>query len=694
VNAVPQLSVNQEYLRRGLSWLRGRLASTAEDSAGVDPGDLPTDDAWWSDPAWTDGRERPALEALGDRFGLSRFERLTLLLCAAPELDLTVGARCAQALGSPGAAHPTLGLALDRLPEPSWDALSAAGPLRFWRLIELAARADQPLVSAPARADERVVDLIRGLDVVDARLEHVCGPLPRTLPEPLPASQQATVDEGVGVWLRADSGSATPVLQLIGPDPVVRSGLAERIAAQVGFGCHELAADRLLADPHQVELLRLWQRETLLGRQALYVDVAQLRPDDLARMAPLLVDAGAAVLVGAREPWPVGRRPVYVLDALRPTGEEQEELWFDALSRRRFLDEPVDEPVAGPGDEHAGPPGDQDEQLRRTASALADRLDLNQVTIGAVVRQAVTDQPAGLWQACQAFTRPRLETYAQRLPTPTDWDDLVLPEREVTMLRHLVDQVRGRGTVLRRWGLAATSGGTGVTALFTGQSGTGKTMAAGVVARSLDLALYRIDLSAVVSKYIGETERNLAQVFDAADSGGVLLLFDEADALFGRRSEVKDSHDRYANIEVNYLLQRMEDYRGIALLTTNQRHAVDTAFLRRLRFVVTFPFPSPAERRALWQRAFPPRTPLGRLDLDRLAELAATGGMIRNIAVNTVYCAVGAGRPVTMTLVLEMARAEFSKLRLPVSDGDFAWSEPLLATAPIGRPITAQEAMP
>jgi SpoVK/Ycf46/Vps4 family AAA+-type ATPase len=294
-----------------------------------------------------------------------------------------------------------------------------------------------------------------------------------------------------------------------------------------------------------------------------------------------------------------------------------------------------------------------------------------------VVRQtAAADVPDGLWRTSQAFTRPRLDTYAQHLATPATWDDLVLPEPELRLLHRLVEQVRGRATVLRRWGLgAAVSGGTGVTALFAGQSGTGKTMAAGVVARALDLAMYRVDLSAVVSKYIGETERNLRQVFDAADAGGVLLLFDEADALFGQRSEVKDSHDRYANIEVNYLLQRMEDYRGVAVLTTNQRHAVDRAFLRRLRFVVTFPFPSPAQRRALWQRAFPADVPVAALDLDRLATLAATGGMVRNIALNTAYCAAGAGRPVTMDLVLEMARVEFDKLQLPVTEGDFVWRE-------------------
>ena len=193
-----------------------------------------------------------------------------------------------------------------------------------------------------------------------------------------------------------------------------------------------------------------------------------------------------------------------------------------------------------------------------------------------------------------------------------------------------------------------------------------------MIANELDLDLYRIDLAGVVSKYIGETENNLRRVFDAAEEGGALLLFDEADALFGKRSEVKDSHDRYANIEVNYLLARMEEYRGVAILATNLRRSLDDAFLRRLRFIVPFPFPGPAERARLWSRAFPADAPVGELDIDRLAKLAADGGMIRNIALNAAFCAAGRGTAVTMDLVLEMARIEFRKLERHVNDSDFA----------------------
>jgi len=174
-----------------------------------------------------------------------------------------------------------------------------------------------------------------------------------------------------------------------------------------------------------------------------------------------------------------------------------------------------------------------------------------------------------------------------------------------------------------------------------------------------------------VSKYVGETEKNLRRLFDAAEDGGAILFFDEADALFGKRGEVKDSHDRYANIEVNYLLQRVEAYQGLAVLATNMKSALDQAFLRRLRSVVRFPFPGPAERRAIWAKVFPGEVPRGELDLDRLARFDLTGGSIRNIALDAAFLAAEAGKPVTMAQVLEAARAEFRKLERPVDEADF-----------------------
>jgi SpoVK/Ycf46/Vps4 family AAA+-type ATPase len=274
-----------------------------------------------------------------------------------------------------------------------------------------------------------------------------------------------------------------------------------------------------------------------------------------------------------------------------------------------------------------------------------------------------------LWDACRIQGRTRLDELAQHIEPRAAWADLVLPEHQLRSLREIATHVRRRSKVYEAWGFASKgTRGLGISALFTGASGTGKTMAAEVLASELKLDLYRIDLSQVVSKYIGETEKNLRRVFDAAEESGAVLLFDEADALFGKRSEVKDSHDRYANIEVSYLLQRMEEYRGLAVLTTNLKTALDKAFLRRLRFVVQFPFPDAQARARIWEKIFPPDTPTENLDAGKLARLSVAGGNIRNIALNAAFLAADEDAPVTMAHLLRAARGEYEKLEKPLTD--------------------------
>jgi hypothetical protein len=258
------------------------------------------------------------------------------------------------------------------------------------------------------------------------------------------------------------------------------------------------------------------------------------------------------------------------------------------------------------------------------------------------------------------------------LATPVEpgarWDDLVLPETQVDTLRQIAAHVRHKVLVNDEWGFAARHPrGLGLTILFSGASGTGKTMAAEVIATELDLDLYRIDLATVVSKYIGETEKNLRKIFSAAADTDAILLFDEADALFGRRSEVRDSHDRYANLEVSYLLQQMEAYRGAAILTTNMPHALDPAFMRRLRFVVPFPFPDAAARTRIWRGIFPAAAPVGNLDWGQLARLNVAGGVIRNIATLAAFCAAGDGGRVEARHILAAVRTEYAKLDKPLT---------------------------
>jgi SpoVK/Ycf46/Vps4 family AAA+-type ATPase len=313
------------------------------------------------------------------------------------------------------------------------------------------------------------------------------------------------------------------------------------------------------------------------------------------------------------------------------------------------------------------------------AGQLAAQFSLNITTIAHVAQEVLSetnetdDQLASkLWAACCAITRPRLDALAQRLDPKATWNDLVLPTEQTNLLHQIAYQVGQRHTVYEAWGFAEKMNrGLGISALFAGDSGTGKTMAAEVIANDLRLNLYRIDLSAVVSKYIGETEKNLRRLFDAAEDGGAILFFDEADALFGKRSEVKDSHDRYANIEINYLLQRMEAYRGLAILATNMKGALDPAFMRRLRFIVNFPFPAASERKLIWQKVFPPQAPKDELDYDRLARFNITGGNIHSIALNAAFMAAQLNSNVTMPILLGAARTEFRKLDKPINEAEF-----------------------
>ncbi|MGH8272515.1 MAG: ATP-binding protein, partial [Gammaproteobacteria bacterium] len=342
------------------------------------------------------------------------------------------------------------------------------------------------------------------------------------------------------------------------------------------------------------------------------------------------------------------------LEAAKPTPAEQQMAWREAL----------------------GSNGEAD------AARLAGQFNFNLPTLRTIVSEALAGTAAGddpgerLWFECLRHSRPALDRLAQVIEPRAHWDDLELPGTERSLLCQIAEQVKTRLTVYDDWGFRERMNrGLGISVLFAGESGTGKTMAAEIIANELKLLLYRIDLSAVVSKYIGETEKNLRRLFDVAEDGGAILFFDEADALFGKRSEVRDSHDRYANIEVNYLLQRMEGYRGLAILATNMKSALDTAFLRRLRFVVNFPFPGPTERMAIWCKVFPEKTKRAELDYQRLARLNLTGGAIRNIALNAAFLAAHAGTPVTMPLILEAARTEFRKLEKPVNEADFRWLE-------------------
>lgn len=648
------MEANRRHLTAALGVLRAHLyrharASGAQVPAGADDLDaaraaLAEAEAALPAPS--------AMSVLVAAFGLSSFERDVLLCCAGLELDSSFAAACAAAQGEPRRAYPTFGMALSALPDAHWSALTPVAPLRQWELVTVAPA--DGLTHGALRADERVLHYLAGLSYLDPRLRDLVSPVPPGAA--LPPSHEALVGRIQRAWEHGAGTDEAPVVQLCGPEAEGAQALASAACSALGLGLHVLRASHLPAPlDERAALGRLWEREALLAGSGLLLECDESAGPEVLRAAVSFAErVRGAVFLFSREPLRLRSRPGLHLDVRRPTRDEQRVLWRQAL----------------------GPAADR---MDGVMERVVTQFDLSMRSIraaGAEVRGQAGDGEApalgdALWSACRLQARPRLEDLAQRIEPASDWDALVLPEAQKSLLRQVAACVRQRVRVYETWGFAAQgSRGLGISALFSGASGTGKTMAAEVLARELRLDLFRIDLSQVVSKYIGETEKNLRRVFEAAQEGGAILLFDEADALFGKRTEVKDSHDRYANIEVSYLLQQMEAYSGLAILTTNMKDALDTAFLRRLRFVVQFPFPDAAQRAEIWRRMFPPSTPTESLEVARLARLSVTGGNIRTIALNAAFLAADAGEPVRMAHLQRAVRAEFSKLDKPLAEAE------------------------
>ncbi len=601
----------------------------------------------------------PALETLCSTFSLSPFERDILLLCAGMELDSTIATLCASAQNDPMRAYPTFSLALTVLSDPHWSALAPSASLRRWRLIEVGA--GSVLTQSPLRIDERVLHYLVGVQHMDERLAGLVEPV-RSSRDLVP-SHYALAEHLAMIWSRTMDTSLPPAMQLCGNEVASKRAIAATACDMLGLNLSVVSAHIVPQAASELDaFIRLWEREAALSGSALLIDCDEMDVTDAARttITNLVERVRGGLIISSRERRQVPQRPIITVDVRKPSPSEQRMVWQQTL-------------------------GDATYGLNGQVEVLVSQFSLNASTIHAVgaevlgsqvstsAERAISDDDPGktLWDACRMQARPRLDDLAQRIESVARWEDLVLPEQQRQVLRDIVAHVRQRAKVYETWGFAARSSrGMGISTLFTGASGTGKTMAAEVIANELWLDLYHIDLSQIVSKYIGETEKNLRRVFDAAEEGGAILLFDEADALFGKRSEVKDSHDRYANIEVSYLLQRMESYRGLAVLTTNMKSALDTAFLRRIRFIIQFPFPDVAQRTEIWRRIFPPSTPTEGLDLARLARLNVTGGNIRNIALNAAFLAADVGEPVRMTHILRAARSEYAKLEKALTEAE------------------------
>ncbi len=619
-----------------------------------------------SDPLAAFSADAPLL-LVRQRFALSDFEARVLLLCAAAELDPGIP-ELLRRLQDGALRQPTFSLAQRLFPDHAWDSLSENRPLLHWLMLEVRQQDGRPLAQSPLRIDDGLLQYLIGNPAPDARLAPYHIPFPPEARADMlsPTQLRAAGDLAEGIAASAADGTV-PVALLTGQFPLAQQMTALAIVASTSANPSKLLRiplSLLPADARDSEhLSRLWAREAMLHGLALYVeadDVADTQLRALTRR--FFVAEKTLYFLASREPVGSIPRAAVSLKVQRPNADEQQEAWFSACASVQLDLHPAD------------------------AMCLADQfhLDLPSIVSAVTAAQGIKfpDSPAlrrHLQLSVRQENRTSLDLLAQRIEPRAGMDDLVLPAREKDHLRKYIAHVELRRLVFSEWGMGGRSErGQGTAALFSGESGTGKTLAAEVIAAALGLDLYRIDLSAVVDKYIGETEKNLRRIFDAADSGGVILFFDEADALFGKRSEVKDSHDRYANIQINYLLQRLETYRGPAILATNLGRSMDHAFLRRLRFIVRFPQPGRDERRQIWEKSlaplrddlFAPDRPVLALtpaDYQAIAAANLSGGEIRNAAIAAAFLAATAGRPVTRLTVEEAIRDESLKAGRPAT---------------------------
>jgi hypothetical protein len=594
---------------------------------------------------------------------LDSFDTAVVMLALAPEIDLKYERIYGYLQDDVNARRPRVSLALDLFCRDlqarlaARDRFSPDAPLRRQRILVLEGGDDQPLLARSARLDPQVVRHLVGGTGIDERVASRCEVV---LPDiearlvPLADAERTRVDT-VAESVRAGRSVR---LVLAGEDPVVSADLAAWIISQA-----QLPSLRVAAYTDDAELLELVATESRLLSYGIHLVWPNGDPRPAAPVLDAFDSAGDVVVVTTDRPARDFESSGFdVLEIPRPTTVLRRQWWqryapglqscdLDQLAARYRLT------------------GSQIRAASRAVSAS-----------GSDPNNSATPDAARFARAARRQSRPALEALARRVEPVAGWDDLVLPQPAITALRELCDRVIHRHTVLRMWGMdRRTNRRAGVNALFAGPTGTGKTMAAQVIAGELGLDLFVIDLSGVVSKYIGETEKNLDAIFTAAERSDAVLLFDEADALFGKRSEVRDSHDRYANLEVSYLLQRMEAHDGVALLATNLRQNLDEAFLRRLGLVIRFPFPEEAERHRIWSQIWPDVVPRADdIDLRALAQrYRLSGGNIRNVALCAAFLAAAHDRPVSWQDVLAAIDREYDKL-----GGDTTAAAGRLAAAP------------
>ncbi|MFL6337425.1 MAG: ATP-binding protein [Pyrinomonadaceae bacterium] len=627
------------------------------------------------------------LRRLADDYDLSAFDLCVLLIALAPELDRRYEQVYAYLQDDLTRKQPTVDLALNLLCRSAGEKLArrvhfAPGSTLMRRgLLHLMPEAEPQSASLLAHAlklDEQLIRFLTGQPSLDPRLASFCQ-LASPAAQGIQRSQEGDAGDALLRLARAARASGERLsFYFQGREGMGRRRAAEALAHAAGMQLLAVDLARMVEGAGDcAELLRLALNGARFGEAVPYLDgFDSLTRNEHAVVYRSLLEAlsefeGLCVLSGERGLTAESHAALRLVTVpfAPPDFGERRAFWLECLAAE------------------AVELGESD------VGALAARLNLTRRQISGAVRDAKmrarlraaasASTPAGwpepqpttreLFAAARAQSRHELSALALQIEPRYGWDDIQLPEDQLEQLREICAEAESRHVVYGEWGFGRKlSVGRGVVALFTGPPGTGKTMAAEVVVGELGLDLFKIDLSQIVSKYIGETEKNLDRIFREARTSNAVLFFDEADALFGKRSEVKEAHDRYANIEIGYLLQKIEEFDGIAFLATNLRQNMDEAFVRRMRFIVEFPFPDEEYRRRIWRSVFPAEAPLGEdVEFGALAQsIRLSGGHIKNIALAAAFYAARDGRVIRARHLLRAARREYQKLGRKLSEAD------------------------
>lgn len=622
------------------------------------------------------------LETLRQIFHLDQFEIDVLLICLAPELDLRYERLFSYLQDDVTKKRPSVDLVLSLLCPSLAEKMKGrqyfnreASLLRH-QLIQIfddPVHLHPPLLSQFLKIDVRIGNFLLEVDELDSRL----GPYAKSV---CPQVEWKDCSLPLGVKKRLiqlcdvrKPESQKPILYFQGREGVGKQRAAEAL-------CREGKVDLFVVDTETLvksteaefeSLVTLCMREALLRNAAMYwsnIDSVQGEEKKAQRkiLQRLLPKHPGLVFLGGRSHWELWaslpNRMCVPIEFQFPTCEERQQLWEKSMNGHL------------PSKIGSSVPHDMANAFQLTARQIQDATTTayNLAYGRNPDRPKVTSED--VYAACRLHSNRNLSALAQKVKPKSIWGDIVLPPDRLQQLQEICDHMKYRNVVYDRWGFdRKLSLGKGLSILFAGPSGAGKTMASEVIANELGLDLYKIDLSSVVSKYIGETEKNLDRIFREAQSLQAILFFDEADALFGKRSEVKDAHDRYANIEIGYLLQKMEEHEGIIILATNLQQNMDQAFVRRIQVSIEFPFPDEQHRRKIWDRVFPEEMPIAPdVDLGFLAKhFKLTGGHIKNIAVTSAFMAAVDGTSLTMPNLIQATKREYQKLGWLCSKADF-----------------------